>query len=96
MDAERRDAGRIEIPGEREKVRTRDEDGEEERERMGQREREREDGWTDAAALMEGGPRFKGDNESSDSATSVRQSEPRRENAKREGTKGLIRTAAEE
>lgn len=94
MDAERRDAGRIEIPGEREKVRTRDEDGEEKRERKGQRERE--DGWTDAAALMEGGPRFKGDNESSDSATSVRQSEPRREDAKREGTKGLIRAAAEE
>lgn len=94
MDAERRDAGRIEIPGEREKVRTRDEDGEEERERKEQRERE--DGWTDAAALMEGGPRFKGDNESSDSATSVRQSEPRREDAKREGTKGLIRAAAEE
>jgi len=42
VDAERRDAGRIEIPGEREKVRTRDEDGEEEREKERERERERE------------------------------------------------------
>lgn len=65
-----------------------------ERKREEERERDR-DGWTDAAAPTEGGPRFKGDNESSDSAPSVR-SEPRREDAKRERTKGLIRAAAEE
>lgn len=75
---------------EREKVRIRDRDGERER------KREIENGWTDAAALTEGGPQFKGDNESPDSSTRVRQSEPRRKDARRERTKGLIRAAAKE
>lgn len=58
MDAERRDGGRIGIPGER--------GGEDKgpRRRKIERKRKRENRWTDAAAPTEGGPRFKGDNES--------------------------------